>query len=817
MAGWLAGLDRADLARLLANRPEVLLAPEPRSLTELSQRLGGSPASLVAALRVVPVPCVQIVEALTALGDSASLNELTELLADASGPTPHADLVAHWLNILSDHGIVWIEAGNLLGSAAALTAIFPSPLGLGPPLRALLPEISADAIRRVLKAVGVAKPPTRRADLVADLLRVLVDPEAVRRISQTAPSAVTQELLAWANESGSLPNSDDYFGATDDGFEDEDEDEDEADFVGSVYDPTAYARRRAAATWAIERGLVFGRPWDGGWQMPAEVSRALQGPQFRAPFTGAPPTVNVKHVDPGYVATQSAVAVSRFADLTLALLDRLARTSLPALKSGGVGARELAKLGKAMGGEEAEIRLVLELCAAVDVIEIEAGRWQLSSQAESWRSSQPADRVAAMLIAWWNLPSAATRSRDRDGKTTPALAAARCVGCLLARQNLFHCMAELGEHQAGDPSELARRALWLRPFVHVLSQDARQPFGSVFTEANTLGVVALGALTELGRALVTGQQEGVRKLLVDALPAANDRALFGPDLTVVVTGAPTWEVSRLLDAAADRESRGGATVWRFTPGSIRRALDEGSSAASLEDGLAAIATGELPQSLRYLIGDVGRRHGGLKVASVVSIVRSDDEALLRQVAADRALRKLGLRLLAPTVLGADVDGDTVLATLRTAGYLPVPDADSTTAGPSQPGQVKTWLETERLAPVVQLRPRTNRQIQARVDPDTLAARLLAQPIGQSVASSPTERQLSAAARRLSASEIQILVHAVEHGTPVVIDYQSQSGNMTHREITPRELSGSTILAWCGFRGDERWFRVDRIHSVVQPS
>ena len=56
---------------------------------------------------------------------------------------------------------------------------------------------------------------------------------------------------------------------------------------------------------------------------------------------------------------------------------------------------------------------------------------------------------------------------------------------------------------------------------------------------------------------------------------------FGSDLTVMVAGSPSAAVSALLDSCADRESRGAAVVWRFSPASVRRALDEGVGADEL--------------------------------------------------------------------------------------------------------------------------------------------------------------------------------------------------------------------------------------------
>ena len=45
------------------------------------------------------------------------------------------------------------------------------------------------------------------------------------------------------------------------------------------------------------------------------------------------------------------------------------------------------------------------------------------------------------------------------------------------------------------------------------------------------------------------------------------------DLTAVVTGTPSADLTALLDDAADAETRGTAYTWRFSPASVRRALD----------------------------------------------------------------------------------------------------------------------------------------------------------------------------------------------------------------------------------------------------
>ena len=62
-----------------------------------------------------------------------------------------------------------------------------------------------------------------------------------------------------------------------------------------------------------------------------------------------------------------------------------------------------------------------------------------------------------------------------------------------------------------------------------------------------------------------------------------------------------------------------------------------------------------------------------------------------------------------------------------------------------------------------------------------------------------------------------VVDAVEHRTPIRIDYLDVGGRETLRVIEPHQVvlgpNGSYVAGWCRLREDERWFRLDRIHTV----
>ena len=156
-----------------------------------------------------------------------------------------------------------------------------------------------------------------------------------------------------------------------------------------------------------------------------------------------------------------------------------------------------------------------------------------------------------------------------------------------------------------------------------------------------------------------------------------------------------------MHLVSDVESRGGATVHRFSEVSVRRALDLGWTADRLLSELAAASRTGVPQPLDYLVRDVARRHGQARVGACAAYLRSDDPALLDRVERDRALGMLQWRRIAPTVLITPVPAPTVLDLLREEQYGPVVEggdgglelaaasARRTTARPSAPVHVST--------------------------------------------------------------------------------------------------------------------------------
>jgi len=233
--------------------------------------------------------------------------------------------------------------------------------------------------------------------------------------------------------------------------------------------------------------------------------------------------------------------------------------------------------------------------------------------------------------------------------------------------------------------------------------SAADPVRWILAEASLLGITASGGPSTPGGARVAALTSYGRLLLDDAtaaaadpdadplglsssapappsravavldklLPPPVDHILVQADLSVVVPGPPETGLAAELALVADHESAGGASVYRVTRDSIRRALDAGHSATDLHAMFTRRSRTPVPQALTYLIDDVSRRHGGLRLGAAGCYLRSEDVALLTEVATDRRLTGLALRVIAPTVVVTPYLVSRVLDELRSAGYAPV--------------------------------------------------------------------------------------------------------------------------------------------------
>lgn len=632
LAAYLSTLTRDRLTELLERRPESGFAPYPDSMHSLAERLL-VPDALHTAILTVTRPQLQATEAAAALGDGCTRAELAGLLGV---PVDDAGL-SDALDALATAAIVWPSHGVL--RHGGLNTVWQQPLRLGPSASTLLAQLTVADLRRIADAVGL--PVGRgKADLVKSVIGGLCDGERVRALAAIAPADTRKLLqkLAWNEVSPYI--------------------------MGYSTPPTA-------SRWAVERGLLIKSGW--ATQMPSEVALALRGPDYHAPFDPVPPTVVTVPVDPDTVRREAAASVTATVAGLTAVVEAAGRAPVAVLKTGGIGVRELRRIAKAAGETEDRVRLYLEVAAAAGLIAVTDAGVVPTEGYDEYAGLEPAEQLLDLLDAWLELPASPLRTTE-SGRPAAALAwdedGTLVVGL---RSALLDAVVSLPpDVRVTAPVAVADMIAWHRPVLAgaVMDQLPRLVDG-LWREAHQVGILAHGATTELCRSLEGGGDDAVLAEAKALMPPARGSVVLQADLTAVVTGVPSAALTSLLDGAADQESRSGAWTWRFSPASVRRALDGGVQADVLLARLAEVAEqGRVPQPLSYLIGDVARRHGHVRVRPVGCCLRSDDTVLLAEILRARSLTGLGLTELAPTVLASTAPAAETLAALRAAGYAP---------------------------------------------------------------------------------------------------------------------------------------------------
>ncbi len=542
--------------------------------------------------------------------------------------------------------------------------------------------------------------------------------------------------------------------------------------------------------------------------LPRLVGQVLRG-ELPGPLqlTEPDPVVSTTTAaDADAVAAGAALDLLREVEV---VLETLGATPVPELRSGGLGVRDVKRLTKATGIDERRLGLILEVTAGAGLIsagmpepEPEAGDgsyWAPTVSSDRFVESPTAVKWHLLATTWLELPGRPSLigSRGPDGKPYAALSDSLfSTAAPLDRRLLLEVLASLPPGAGVDADEASRAMIWRRPRWGVRLQPG--PVADLLTEAHALGLVGRGALATPARTLLTdAPADDVVNAMDKVLPAPIDHFLLQADLTVVVPGPLQRELAEQLAAVASVESAGAAMVYRISEPSIRRALDTGRTAGELHAFFGRHSKTPVPQGLTYLIDDVARRHGQLRVGMAASFVRCEDAALLAQAVGAPATEALEMRLLAPTVAVSQAPIADVLAALRQAGFAPAAE-DSTGAivdirargarVPAPPGRRRTY----RLAPTP-----TSQTLGAIV------------AVLRKVASAPTGGM-----RLDPAVAINQLQEAAHMQASVVIGYVDPAGVATQRVVAPINVRGGQLTAYDPASGRVRDFAIHRITSVV---
>lgn len=669
--------DDEYLAALLRRRPDLALPP-PSSTAALAAR-AVTRSSVERALATLTKFQLQVLEAIAVLPAPASSTQIRA----AFGRSGTSATVRDAMTQLLDLALILGSTRGAYALPEVVAALGPYPAGLGPPLERTLAKLPAERLAALVVDLQIA-PPTTAGDWgtegqIAAVVDHLNDAQRVAELLAGAPDRVRRllEALLWGPPVGQVSDADESVRTAD------------------ASSPVQWLLARGLLSVASPQHVV----------LPREIALILRSGITHRDVQDSPPdlaNVPVAAAEPGLYPTIGSVDATA-ADSALelvhhvgALLTHWDLSPAPALRTGGVGVRELRRVARALQTDETPAALVIEIAAAAGLIasDTTGSTWVPSRESDepAWLQATDTQRWAYLAASWLRTTRTAwlVGARDDRGALRSALDPdLERPWAPRLRRAVLAAVAQLPP-DAADPAGAVHNYLrWLTP----RTPPHPDAVSAVLREAELVGITGSGALSSAGAALlpVTGASDAAAAeqivaqaadALAAALPPAVGEMLLQADLTAVVPGRPTTELAGWLGQCAQLEQRGSAYVYRFSSESIREAISAGRSADELLGLLAAASKVPVPQALTYLIKDAERRHGQIRVAPVSATLRATDTALLAGLVSDPAYAHLGLHLAAPTVLTATAAPNEVLEALRNHGHAPVAEAPdgSTLAG-----------------------------------------------------------------------------------------------------------------------------------------
>jgi hypothetical protein len=652
------------VATLLRLRPD-LLTPLPGDLSQLATR-AGTRASVVRALERLDRFTLQTAQALAIAPDPCPYGTLLSLLSGDDGAPDVAEALPHAVATLRKAALLWGEHDRLrlvrtARDLLAPTPTAPSATGLGPTVAEAAVGMSPGRLQEILATAGLSATHDP-VSAVAALTALFRNRARMNALLADAPkgTATVLDKLTWGPPYG------------------------EVKAISGA--PEQAEGTSMPVQWLLARGVLLpaGR---SNVVLPREAAlhlrrgRAHRRPEPLPPVVALAARHGVATVD-ATAAGQAFMAVRTVEELLMSW----DAGGPPVLRAGGMSVRDLKRTAVALDVAEPVAAFWLETAYAAGLLASDGKAdecYAPTSGYDEWLRLPGEERWAALAAAW--LPATRTPGlvggRDAKGRALSALGPGldRSQAPEVRRQ-VLRVLAELDEGSCAAPEALLARLRWERPLRGSAETLRTQFVQWTLQEAELLGVTGRGALSTHGRALLgtrQGQGQGAAeaaRCLAPLLPEPIDHVLLQADLTAVAPGPLRTALAELLGVLADIESKGGATVYRFTPESVRRALDAGRTADELHAFLAAHSRTPVPQPLTYLIDDVARRHGRLRVGAASAYVRCDDDSLLTEILADRRAAGLGLRRLAPTVLAAQASPGALLEQLRSMGFAPAAES-----------------------------------------------------------------------------------------------------------------------------------------------
>jgi hypothetical protein len=503
--------------------------------------------------------------------------------------------------------------------------------------------------------------------------------------------------------------------------------------------------------------------------LPREVALQLRGGRFSPDaVAAAPPPVPSRPGDLARADRAAAGAAYELVhDVELAV-ELVQQTPHRLLRDGGLASRDLTALGRRLGTEAPRTAFLLELAAAAGLVGDGPGHRLLPTPGfDAWVTDDAADRWRALAGGWVTSPREFARAAVPGGHVLGPEGATPGVPPAV-RTLILTVAATAGSGAVLDPADLAEAVTWHSPR---LARTGTTGLGSlvaaIWREAGWLGLVSLGAVSSFAVAITAPGlrlPDGLRQLF----PTTVDQVVVQADLTAVAAGPLPADTARELRLLADQESRGGGGVFRFSAASIRRGFQAGWTAAELHRWLAQHSSTGVPQPLAYLVDDVARQIGRVRVGFAGSFVQIEDAAAAAALLRADEATALGLREIAPSVLISPAEPSEVAAVLQQLGHAPTAEDESGRPA-TRPPRLRASRTTGEPPPLPSAEAAT-------------AAVLAGERAGRAPLPPGTE------------SILDLLETATATARPIRVGYVAADGAAAERELAPLDLGDGRMRA-----------------------
>ena len=546
-----------------------------------------------------------------------------------------------------------------------------------------------------------------------------------------------------------------------------------------------------AIGWLLDNGVLVALD-SNTVALPRDVAIKLRGGKIHKEMVSKAPNLIGKEVVQKQIDLAAIANISTILRWCEELLHNLSDEPPTALRTGGLGVRDLKKIAEHLGIDETCAGFVAELCYLGGLLVIDSDDQILPTSAfDIWLTKSAEERWYSLVVLWLDTSRVSGLiGKNSDKNVAPLGPELDRAGASLIRRSTLKVLND-NPQLTPDVKSLQEIVKWINP------QRANNDYVEwTLREAEWLGITGQGALSTFGSNLLN-EKEVLE--IESALPRPVDHILIQADNSAVAPGPLTPELASEMGTIADIESRGGATVYRFSDSSIRRGLDHGKTGDQIKTFLSKISKTPMPQPLEYLITDIAKRHGRLRVGSAHTYIRCEDEGLVQQILHDKKCEHLRLRKIAPQVLVTDFELAEVIGELREFGYLPAAE-NSGGVLLSQPN-----LRRSKSRPKP---PRIISEFTAPKDAIVTAA-------VKTIRAGERSKKVEPIIPGTSSNETLALINQyINEGKSLIISYADNNGGVSNRIIEPISISLGTLTARDETSDEILQFRIPRINGVA---